>query len=89
MRRFSPERLESEFQDSLNYVSRSFLLSYKADSKKLTKKQFIWMVIQDLIDGLNLTRILPADLDWMRDVQNSLSEHYKDRISSMYNVLKK
>ena len=47
------------------------------------------MVIQDLIDGLNLTRILPADLDWMRDVQNSLSEHYKDRISSMYNVLKK
>lgn len=89
MRRFSQERLESEFQDSLNYVSRTFLLTYKSDSKKLTKKQFIWMVIQDLIDGLNLTRILPADLDWMKGVQNSLSEYYRDRITTMYNVLKK
>ena len=89
MRRFPPERLESEFQDSLNYVSKIFLSSYSADSKKLTKKQFIWMVIQDLIDGIELTRILPADLEWMRDVQNSLTEHYIERITSMYNVLKK
>ena len=89
MRRFSQERLDSEFQNSLNYVSKIFLSSYSADSKKLTKKQFIWMVIQDLIDGIELTRILPADLEWMRGVHNSLTEYYIERITSMYNVLKK
>ena len=88
MRRFSQERLDSEFQNSLNYVSKIFLSSYSADSKKLTKKQFIWMVIQDLIDGIELTRILPDGFQYEM-VDTILTEYYIERITSMYNVLKK
>jgi len=89
MRRFPPERLDSEFQDSLNYISKMFLKNYKANPRKLTKEEFKFMVIRDLIDGLELRRILPTDIQWLEEVEKSLSEHFKDRISSMYNVLKK
>lgn len=47
------------------------------------------MVIIDLMSLLNVRNHLPNDVEWYDDVLNSLSKHYKKRITSMYNVLKK
>jgi hypothetical protein len=47
------------------------------------------MVIIDFIDGIELKRYLPNDVEWHDKILNGLMEQYKDRISSMYNVLKK
>ena len=89
LRRVSPERLESEFKDSLDFISKMFLRNYKANSRKLSEYEFTRMVIIDFMDGIELKRYLPNDVEWYGEILNGLMEQYKDRISSMYNVLKK
>ena len=89
LRRVLPERLESEFEDSLNFISKMFLRNYKANPRKLSEYQFTRMVIIDFMDGVELKRYLPNDVEWYDEILNGLMEQYKDRISSMYNVLKK
>jgi hypothetical protein len=89
LRRVSPKRLEIEFKDSLDFISKMFLTNYKANSRKLSEYGFTRMVIIDFIDGIELKRYLPNDVEWHDKILNGLMEQYKDRISSMYNVLKK
>jgi hypothetical protein len=89
LRRVSPKRLEIEFKDSLDFISKMFLTNYKANSRKLSEYEFTRMVIIDFIDGIELKRYLPNDVEWYDKILNGLMEQYKDRISSMYNVLKK
>jgi hypothetical protein len=88
-RRLPPGIMDKEFESALKYVSRIFLLNFKGNSSKLSKKEFTRMVGIDLIDGLDLRNILPKDVEWYDDALKGLTEHYKERISSMYNVLKK
>jgi len=89
LRRVLPERLESEFEDSLNFISKMFLRNYKANPRKLSEYQFTRMVIIDFMDGVELKRYLPNDVEWYDEILNGLMEQYKDRILSKYNVLKK
>lgn len=83
------EKMDKEFNSSLNYISKLFLKNFKSDSRKLSEKEFTRMVIIDLITLLELRQYLPDDVEWYEDVIKSLTKHYKERISSMYNVLKK
>ena len=89
LRRVLPERLESEFEDSLNFISEMFLRNYKANPRKLSEYEFTRMVIIDFMDAIELKRYLPNGVEWHDKILNGLMEQYKDRISSMYNVLKK
>jgi len=89
LRRVLPERLESEFEDSLNFISEMFLTNYKANPRKLSEYNFTRMVIIDFMDAIELKRYLPNDVEWYDEVLNGLMKQYKDRISSMYNILKK
>ena len=47
------------------------------------------MVIIDLITLLDLRHHLPEDVEWYEDVVKGLTNHYEERMSSMYKVLKK
>lgn len=85
------DKMDEEFDSSLNYTGSLFIKSYNSDPKKLSLQQFTYMVIQDLIGLLNIRHTLRHYLpeDWFDDVMDTLSKHYKKRIVSMYNVLKR
>ncbi len=83
------KKMDEEFDSSLNYISKMFIKTYKSDPRKLSEHEFTRMVIIDLIMILDVRNYLPNDAEWYDDVVNSLSKHYKKRITSMYNVLKK
>jgi hypothetical protein len=82
-------KMDEEFDSSLNYISKMFIKTYKSDPRKLSEHEFTRMVIIDLMSLLDVRNHLPNDVEWYDDVLNGLSKHYKERISSMYNVLKK
>ena len=81
--------IDNLFNSSLNYISKMFIKTYKSDPRKLSEHEFTRMVIIDLMSLLDVRNHLPNDVEWYGDVLNGLSEHYKKRITSMYNVLKK
>lgn len=81
--------MDNLFNSSLNYISKMFIKTYKSDPRKLSEHEFTRMVIIDLMSLLNVRNHLPNDVEWYDDLLNSLSKHYKKRITSMYNVLKK
>ena len=81
--------IDNLFNSSLNYISKMFIKTYKSDPRKLSEHEFTRMVIIDLMSLLNVRNHLPNDVEWYDDLLNSLSKHYKKRITSMYNVLKK
>ena len=85
------DKMDKEFDSSLNYIGSLFIKSYNSDPKKLSLYQFTRMVIQDLIGLLDIRHTLRHYLpeDWFEDVMVGLSKHYKKRITSMYNVLKR
>jgi len=89
IRRVPKERLDEEFKSSLNYISRLFIKNYKSNPRQLSEQKFTRMVVIDLIQMLDLRNILPNDVEWYEDAVKALSNHYNDRISTMYNVLKK
>ena len=47
------------------------------------------MVIVDMMTSLQLRVYLPDDIEWYEGIIDGLSKRYQERISSMYNVLKK
>ena len=47
------------------------------------------MVIIDMITSLQLRVYLPDDIEWYEGVVDGLSRMYQEKITSMYNVLKK
>ena len=83
------KKIDEEFDSSLNYISKMFIKTYKSDPRKLSEHEFTRMVIIDLMSLLDVRNHLPNDVEWYGDVLNGLSKHYKKRITSMYNVLKK
>jgi hypothetical protein len=83
------EKMDDEFNSSLNYMSGVFLKNYKADPDELPLTQFTRMVIVDLVTLLELRRYLPNDVELYEDVIKKLSIRYKKRITSRYKVLKK
>jgi len=88
-RRVPQERLDKEFESSLNYISRLFIKNYKSNPRKLSEQEFTRMVAIDLIQMLDFRNIFPNDVEWYEDVIKTLINHYDDRTSTMYNVLKK
>jgi len=90
LRRIRPEILDKEFDRSLNRIGRFFIKDSKSDPKKLPLRRFRQMVIADLIYSLGHHKYnLFNDQEWDVEIFDDLSEYYKERISSMYNVLKK
>jgi hypothetical protein len=90
LRRIRPEILDKEFDRSLNRLGRFFIKDSKSDPKKLPLRRFRQMVIADLIYSLGDPKYnLFDDSEWDVEIFDDLSEYYKERISSMYNVLKK
>lgn len=88
-RRVSQEKLDKEFESSLNYISRLFIKNYKSNPRKLSEQEFTRMVAIDLIQMLDFRNIFPNDVEWYEDVIKVLISHYDNRTSTMYNVLKK
>jgi hypothetical protein len=66
-----------------------FVKQYKAKSSNLSEKEFIRMVIIDLISIIDLRRYFPDDVEWYEDVVDALSKHYKKKIIPMYKTLKR
>jgi hypothetical protein len=89
LRRLPIEKMDYEFKSSLNYMSSIFLKNFKGNPRKLSEKEFKRMVIIDLITLLDLRHHLPEDVEWYEDVVKGLTNHYEERMSSMYKVLKK
>jgi hypothetical protein len=83
------EKVEKEFDSSLNYVSKIFIKKYKSDPNRLSEHQFAKWVIIDFINMMSVRHYLPDDIEWKDDLTNELIEKYKDRIKSMYRVLSK
>jgi hypothetical protein len=83
------DKIEKEFDSSLNYVSKIFIKKYKSDPNRLLEHQFAKLVIIDFINMMSVRHYLPDDIEWKDDLTNELIEKYKDRIKSMYRVLKK
>lgn len=81
--------IDNLFNSLLNYISKMFIKIYTSDPRKLSEHEFTRMVIIDFMSLLNVRNHLPNDVEWYDDLLNSLSKHYKKRITSMYNVLKK
>ena len=82
------KKMDEEFDSSLNYISKMFIKTYKSDPRKLSEHEFTRMVIIDLMSLLDVRNHLPNDVEWYDDVLNSLSKHYKKRITSMYNEIR-
>ena len=83
------ENIEKDFNSSLNYISKLFIKKYNSDPNSLSEHQFAKMVIMDFISMIRVRHYLPDDIEWKDDLTNELTEKYKDRIKSMYRVLKK
>ena len=91
-RRLPPNQLynlEGDFKSSLYYISNIFVKQYKSDPNNLSEKEFIRMVIKDLISITNLRIYFPDDVDWYENVVDALSKHYKKKIIPMYKTLKR
>lgn len=91
-RRLPPDKLynlEGDFKSSLYYASNIFVKQYKSDPNNLSEKEFIRMVIRDLISITNLRSYFPDDVDWYENVVDALSKHYKKKIIPMYKTLKR
>ena len=89
LRRIDPEKLDEEFESSLNYISKLFVKNYKSDPRQLSEQEFTRMIGIDLIQILDFRNIFPNDIEWYEDAIKTITKHYKKRIRSMYNVLKK
>ena len=89
LRRVEPEKLDEEFESSLKYISKLFIKNYKSDPRQLSEQEFTRMIGIDLIQILDFRNIFPNDIEWYEDTIKTLTQHYKKRIRSMYNVLKK
>ena len=86
---YDKEKMDKEFNSSLNYISKIFIRNYKSDSTKLSLHEFTRMIITDLITLLEIRHYFPNDVEWYEDLVKDLSKHYQKRITSMYNVLKR
>jgi hypothetical protein len=83
------QEIDDELRSSLNYISKIFIRNFKSESGKLSEKEFTRMVIVDMMTSLQLRVYLPDDIEWYEGIIDGLSKRYQERISSMYNVLKK
>ncbi len=91
-RRLPPDKLynlEGDFKSSLYYASNIFVKQYKSDPNNLSEKEFIRMVIRDLISITNLRSYFPDNEGWYENVVDALSKHYQKRIKQMYKALKR
>ena len=86
---YDKEKMDKEFNSSLNYISKIFIRNYKSDSTKLSLHEFTRMIITDLITLLEIRHYFPNDVEWYEDLVKDLSKHYQKKITSMYNVLKR
>jgi hypothetical protein len=84
-RRIDPDEMEKEFLESFDYA-------YKI--KKRTKvsptdflDELIYSTITILLDGFHwkFVSTLPEDEFWYDDIHTELENHYRDRITQMYN----
>ena len=95
LRRLPPKtlnKMEEEFESSLNYISKIFIKSYKSDPGLLSEQEFSRMVIMDLLTSLSIRRYF-YDTEMSEEIIDGLTKHltkhFQKRITSMYNVLKK
>jgi len=86
--------IDNLFNSSLNYISKIFIKSYNSDPNKLSEREFIRRVIEDFLSLTGARHYLPDQesdeyTQWSKTLTNELTNKYKDKIKSMYRVLKK
>jgi len=85
--------IDNLFNSSLNYISKIFIKSYNSDPNKLSEREFIRRVIEDFLSLTGARHYLPDqesdETQWSKTLTNELTNKYKDKIKSMYRVLKK
>ena len=85
--------IDNLFNSSLNYISKIFIKSYNSDPNKLSEREFIRRVIEDFLSLTGARHYLPDqesdETQWSKPLTNELTNKYKDKIKSMYRVLKK
>ena len=86
--------IDNLFNSSLNYISKIFIKSYNSDPNKLSEREFIRRVIEDFLSITGARHYLPDQesdeyTEWIKTLTNELTNKYKDKIKSMYRVLKK
>ena len=86
--------IDNLFNSSLNYISKIFIKSYNSDPNKLSEREFIRRVIEDFLSITGARHYLPDQesdeyTQWSKTLTNELTNKYKDKIKSMYRVLKK
>ena len=84
-RRFDPDEMEKEFLESFDYAydltkRRKVLSTHFLD-------ELIYRTISMMMDGFHwrLTSTLPEDEFWYADIHTELENHYRDRITQVYN----
>jgi hypothetical protein len=86
--------IDNLFNSSLNNISKIFIKSYNSDPNKLSEREFIRRVIEDFLSITGARHYLPDQesdeyTQWSKTLTNELTNKYKDKIKSMYRVLKK
>ena len=84
-RRIDPDEMEKEFLESFDYAydltkRRKVLSTHFLD-------ELIYTTISMMMDGFHwrFTSTLPEDEFWYDDIHTELENHYRDRITQMYN----
>ena len=84
-RRVDPYEMEKEFLESFDYAYD--LTKRRKVSSTHFLDELIYTTISMTMDGFHwrFTRTLPEDEFWYADIHTELENHYRDRITQMYN----
>jgi hypothetical protein len=84
-RRIDPDEMEKEFLESFDYAYKIKKRAEVLPTDFLD--ELIYSTITILLDGLhwNFVTTLPEDEFWYDDIHKELENHYRDRITQMYN----
>ena len=89
-RRVPHDDLEREFEESLDMASDMMSRYIKIHvGNAMNLKRFIDVTTSILMDGIHheLYSNLPEELEWYKDVKETLKDYYKDRIKVRYKKL--
>lgn len=89
LRRVPQNDLEMEFEESLDMSSNMLFNLNENGGGIMSLKRFIDVTISILIDGIHyeLYSTIPDEIQWYDEVQETLKDHYKDRIKVRYKKL--
>jgi hypothetical protein len=87
LRRVDPDRLEKEFDESLEYANEYYFRNY---DKGVSFESFRSIILNHILDGIHweLYSTTPEDSIWYEDAYYKLKEYFSDKIEKEYYELK-